>query len=91
MPVVVLSGYEAVKEGLINHSEDFANRPVTPFEEIIVKERGIVPSNGHTWKQQRKFAIVALRKLGLGKKGVEHQIEEEAHQLLQAFANAKGM
>ncbi|XP_048361668.1 cytochrome P450 2J5-like [Sphaerodactylus townsendi] len=90
IPVVVLSGYEAVKEALINRSEDFADRPVTPFLKIIGKEMGIVFSNGHTWKQQRKFAMVTMRKLGLGKKGTEHQIEEEAHQLLQAFANAKG-
>ncbi|XP_060098786.1 cytochrome P450 2J2-like [Heteronotia binoei] len=31
-----------------------------------------------------------MRKLGLGKKGIEYQIEEEAHQLAQAFADAKG-
>ncbi|XP_048361666.1 cytochrome P450 2J2-like [Sphaerodactylus townsendi] len=90
IPIVGLSGYEAVKEALINHSEGFADRPVTPFLKVIGKEMGIVLSNGPTWEQQRKFAIVALRKLGVGKKGVEHQIEEEAHQLLQTFANAKG-
>ncbi|XP_048361667.1 cytochrome P450 2J5-like [Sphaerodactylus townsendi] len=90
MPMVVLSGYEAVKEGLINHSEDFADRIATPFLKIMGKEMGIIFSNGHAWKQQRKFALVTLRKMGLGKKGMEHQIEEEAHQLLQTFANAKG-
>ncbi|KAL8188132.1 UNVERIFIED_CONTAM: hypothetical protein K2H54_062029 [Gekko kuhli] len=31
-----------------------------------------------------------MRKLGLGKKGTEHQIEEEAHQLVETFARAKG-
>ncbi|KAL8188130.1 UNVERIFIED_CONTAM: hypothetical protein K2H54_062005 [Gekko kuhli] len=31
-----------------------------------------------------------MRKLGLGKKGMEHQIEEEAHQLVETFARAKG-
>nr|XP_056705946.1 cytochrome P450 2J5-like [Euleptes europaea] len=90
MPIVVLSGYEAVKEGLINHSEDFADRPVTPFLKVAAKEQGIVFSNGHIWKQQRKFGMVTLRKLGLGKKGMEHQIEEEAHQLVETFARAKG-
>ncbi|KAL8188137.1 UNVERIFIED_CONTAM: hypothetical protein K2H54_062085 [Gekko kuhli] len=127
VPVVVLSGYEAVKEGLVNHSEDFANRPVTPFLKAIGKERGggrltggtedklgrflkmppllfpkqlpwqaktdqagILLSNGHIWKQQRKFGIATLRKLGLGKKHMEHQIEEEAHQLVETFARTKG-
>ncbi|XP_015272680.1 PREDICTED: cytochrome P450 2J2-like [Gekko japonicus] len=86
----VLSGYEAVKEGLINHEDDFADRPVTPFMKAIGKEQGIILSNGHTWKQQRKFGLATMRKLGLGKKGVEHQIEEEAHQLVETFARAKG-
>ncbi|KAL8188131.1 UNVERIFIED_CONTAM: hypothetical protein K2H54_062021 [Gekko kuhli] len=90
IPIVVLSGYEAVKEGLTNHSEDFADRPATPFLEAVGKKRGIVLSNGHTWKQQRKFGLATMRKLGLGKKGTEHQIEEEAHQLVETFAHAKG-
>ncbi|XP_015272673.1 PREDICTED: cytochrome P450 2J2-like [Gekko japonicus] len=90
IPIVVLSGYEAVKEGLISHSEEFADRPVTPMLKTVVKNRGIMLSNGHTWKQQRKFGIATMRKLGLGKKGMEHQIEEEAHQLVETFARAKG-
>ncbi|XP_060098716.1 cytochrome P450 2J2-like [Heteronotia binoei] len=89
-PIVVLSGYEAVKEGLINQSELFADRPATPFIEAIAKERGIIFSNGHTWKQQRKFGLASMRKLGLGKKGMEHQIQEEAHQLVEMFTLAKG-
>ncbi|XP_054839126.1 cytochrome P450 2C3-like isoform X2 [Eublepharis macularius] len=88
-PLVILSGFEAVKEGLIKHSEIFSGRPVTPFYKAIAKEKGIVFSNGHTWKQQRKFGLVTLRKLGLGKKGVENQIQEEAQQLVETFARAK--
>ncbi|XP_077204030.1 uncharacterized protein LOC143842760 [Paroedura picta] len=88
--VVVLSGYEAVTEGLVNHSEDFVDRPVTPFLKAVANERGIIFSNGHNWKQQRKFGLVTMRKLGLGKKGMQQQIEEEALQLAEIFAHAKG-
>ncbi|XP_042316821.1 cytochrome P450 2J4-like [Sceloporus undulatus] len=90
IPMVVLSGYQAVKEGLVDHSEDLADRPLTPFLEASLKGRGIMFSNGHTWKQQRRFGQVTMRKLGLGKKGMEHQIEEEAQQLVETFARAKG-
>nr|XP_056705949.1 cytochrome P450 2J2-like [Euleptes europaea] len=90
IPIVLLSGFQGVKEGLINHSEDFVDRPMTPFVKAMSKEKGIVFSNGHTWKQQRKFGIATMRKLGLGKKGVERQIQEEAHQLVDTFARAKG-
>ncbi|XP_077204308.1 cytochrome P450 2J2-like isoform X1 [Paroedura picta] len=90
IPVVVLFGYEAVKEGLINHSDDFDERVLTPFLKLFANGEGIIFSNGHTWKQQRKFGITTMRKLGLGKKGMEHQIEEEAHQLVETFAREKG-
>nr|XP_060622709.1 cytochrome P450 2J3-like [Anolis sagrei ordinatus] len=89
-PAVVLSGYEAVKEGMIDHLEDFAERPVSPFLQSVVKKRGIVFSNGHTWKQQRRFGVVTMRKLGLGKKGMEQQVEDEAHRLIECFAKTKG-
>ncbi|XP_054839575.1 cytochrome P450 2J2-like [Eublepharis macularius] len=90
--VVVLSGFEAVKEALINHSEDFAGRPETVLSQTIIKNMGagIIFTNGHTWKEQRKFGVVTMRKLGLGKKDLECQIKEEAHQLVETFARAKG-
>ncbi|XP_077203924.1 cytochrome P450 2J4-like [Paroedura picta] len=61
---------------------------MTPLLRAITKERGIVFSNGHTWKQQRKFGQVIMRKLGLGKK--EQQITEEAEQLVETFARLNG-
>ncbi|XP_060130285.1 cytochrome P450 2J1 [Zootoca vivipara] len=89
-PFIILSGFQAVKEVLIDHSEEFDDRPQTPFLMDIAKGKGIALSNGHTWRQQRRFGIVTMRKLGLGKKGMEHQIAEEAHQLVEVFARSKG-
>nr|XP_060623357.1 cytochrome P450 2C21-like [Anolis sagrei ordinatus] len=90
IPVVVLSGFQAVKEGLIDHSEDFSERPPTPFLATLSRGMGIAYSNGHTWKQQRRLSLVILRKLGVGKKNVEGQIEEESQQLVEYFAREKG-
>ncbi|XP_060130293.1 cytochrome P450 2J2-like isoform X1 [Zootoca vivipara] len=90
MPFVVLSGFRAMKEALIDHSEEFDERPETHFIRTMAKGKGIILSNGHTWRQQRRFGIVTMRKLGLGKKGMEHQIEEEARQLVEVFAHSKG-
>ncbi|XP_077785796.1 cytochrome P450 2D20-like isoform X2 [Podarcis muralis] len=90
LPIVVLSGFQVVKEALIDHSEELDERPETSFLRNMVKGKGIVLSNGHTWRQQRHFGVVTMRKLGLGKKGMEHQIAEEAHQLMDVFARSKG-
>ncbi|XP_062987901.1 cytochrome P450 2C15-like [Elgaria multicarinata webbii] len=89
-PVIAVFGFQAVKEVLINHAEVFSERPSSPFVKALGREKGIILSNSHTWKQQRQFAVVTLRKLGLGKKGMEHQIQEEAQQLVETFARAKG-
>ncbi|XP_062987866.1 cytochrome P450 2J5-like [Elgaria multicarinata webbii] len=89
-PVVILSGYQTVKEGLIKYSEEFSGRLVINFFKMALKRRGLVLSNGRTWKQHRRFSVVTMRKLGLGKKGMERQIEEEAHWLVETFARANG-
>ncbi|XP_054838714.1 cytochrome P450 2C26-like [Eublepharis macularius] len=89
-PLVILSGVKAMKEGLVKHSEMVSGRPMSPFYKAVTKEKGIIFSNGHIWKQQRKFGIVTLRKLGLGRSGVENQIQEEALQLVETFARTKG-
>ncbi|XP_008114467.2 cytochrome P450 2J4 [Anolis carolinensis] len=89
-PIVVLSGFQTVKEGLINHSEDLLDRPLTHFLIKAFKKKGIAFGNGQSWKQQRRFGIVTMRTLGLGKKGMEYEIEEEAHRLVEAFARTKG-
>lgn len=52
---------------------------------------GIIFSNGRTWKQQRRFGVMTLRHLGIGKKGLEYWVQEEAQHLLEHFASMKGM
>ncbi|XP_070609880.1 cytochrome P450 2J5-like [Erythrolamprus reginae] len=87
---IVVCGYQAMKEVLIDHSEAFVDRMVTPYLLTTIKGKGIAFSNGHTWKQQRRFGVVTMRKLGLGKKGKEAQIQEEAQDLVEFFAETKG-
>ncbi|ETE58141.1 Cytochrome protein [Ophiophagus hannah] len=86
---VILTGYKAVKEGLIDNSQAFVDRPPTPFLSVVTKNRGIAFSSGHVWMQQRRFGVVTMRKLGLGKKGLESQIQEEAQQLVEFFTSTK--
>ncbi|XP_007442968.1 cytochrome P450 2C31-like [Python bivittatus] len=90
IPVVVLTGFKAVRNGLIDHLEAMSGRPVFPFFKILGNEKGIMFSNGKTWKQQRQFGKAILQKLGQMKKGLEHHIEEEACQLVETFAHKKG-
>ncbi|XP_048362914.1 cytochrome P450 2C31-like [Sphaerodactylus townsendi] len=89
-PVVVLSGYEAVEDALVNNSDALSGRPLIPFFKLLGNEKGIMFSNGETWWQQRHFGRAILQKLVIETKDLSHQIGEEGRQLVETFANEKG-
>ncbi|KAM6940207.1 cytochrome P450 2U1 [Xenentodon cancila] len=73
--VVVLNGYEMVKDALSNHAEAFSDRPDAPVITIITKRKGIVfAPYGPVWQKQRKFCHATLRNFGLGKLSLEPSI-----------------
>ncbi|XP_039196466.1 cytochrome P450 2J5-like isoform X2 [Crotalus tigris] len=88
--LVVLSGFKTVKEGMASFPEEFSHRPEDAFMTALGNKRGIIFSNGHIWKQQRHIGLTSLRKLGLGKKSIEHQIQDTAQTLVESFRETKG-
>ncbi|OBS69148.1 hypothetical protein A6R68_02311, partial [Neotoma lepida] len=82
-PAVVLHGYEAVKEALIDHAEEFSGRGSFPMAERFNKGLGIVFSNGSRWKEIRRFSLTTLRNLGMGKRTIEDRVQEEAQCLVE--------
>ena len=46
--------------------------------------------DGPIWKERRRFGLGALRSFGMGKKSIEHSINEEARNLLDCFADQAG-
>ncbi|NXV07721.1 CP239 protein, partial [Cettia cetti] len=89
-PMVVLYGFQAVKNGLTNNSEDVSGRLQTYVFNKMADGKGILVSNGLIWKQQRHFGIGTLRKLGMGNKGMERGIQTEAHYLVEFFRDKEG-
>nr|XP_060640769.1 cytochrome P450 2C20-like [Anolis sagrei ordinatus] len=89
-PVVVLHGYEAIKEALVDQGNDFSDRPKLPLAEKARKGKGIIFSNGESWQQIRRFTLTTLRNFGMGKKSIEERIQEEARFLLEQFHGTKG-
>ncbi|XP_067319269.1 cytochrome P450 2C19-like [Anolis sagrei] len=88
-PVVVLHGYEAVKEALIDRADEFAARGRIPPMDKYFQGKGIIFNNGEGWKQLRRFALTTLRNFGMGKKSIEERIQEEAQYLLEQFRGTK--
>ncbi|KAK7805790.1 hypothetical protein U0070_024081, partial [Myodes glareolus] len=103
-PTVVLHGYEAIKEALISHGEEFSGRGKVPILQMILKDLakyacasssipislGIGFSNGETWKETRHFSLITLRKLGMGQRIIENRIQEEARFLVEELKKTNG-
>ncbi|XP_055078201.1 cytochrome P450 2D10-like [Periophthalmus magnuspinnatus] len=74
-PAVVLNGLQAIKEALVNKSEDFsATAP------------GVVLSDyGPGWREQRRFGLMTLRNFGLGKQSMENRILQEIDRIVRVL------
>ncbi|KAK3552973.1 hypothetical protein QTP86_029618, partial [Hemibagrus guttatus] len=88
--VVVLAGYQTVKQALVNYAEEFGNRHISPFFFDINKGHGILFSNGESWKEMRRFSLTTLRDFGMGKRGSEEIIIEETRYLRKVFEEFQG-
>ncbi|NXE37746.1 CP2J6 protein, partial [Ptilorrhoa leucosticta] len=89
-PAVVLQGFQAVKEGLTAHADDVAGRPTSRVFDILTHGNGVMFSNGHLWKQHRRFALATMRKMGVGKKDQDYRLQEEAARLVQYLQKTNG-
>ncbi|XP_063583520.1 cytochrome P450 2C19 isoform X4 [Pongo abelii] len=88
-PMVVLHGYEAVKEALIDRGEEFSGRGHFPLAERANRGFGIIFSNGKRWKEIRRFSLMTLRNFGMGKRSIEERVQEEAHCLVEELRKTK--
>ncbi|NXI51972.1 CP2CL protein, partial [Chloroceryle aenea] len=89
-PVVMLYGYDVVKEALVDRAEEFAARGKMPLGDRANNGLGIIFSNNKEWLQVRRFALTTLRNFGMGKRTIEERIQEETEHLLEEINKTKG-
>ncbi|XP_036591522.1 cytochrome P450 2C44-like [Trichosurus vulpecula] len=82
-PVVILHGYKALKEALIDQGDIFGDRGKIPIFDDNYKGHGITFGHGEKWKQIRRFSLMTLRNFGMGKRSIEESVQEEAQFLLE--------
>ncbi|XP_075717052.1 cytochrome P450 2K1-like [Rhinoderma darwinii] len=88
--VVVLCGYEAVKDALVNHADEFSGRPKVPIFHEIIKGHGVIFAYDDNWKVMRRFTLTTLRDFGMGREAIENKISEESDFLVKKFRSYKG-
>ncbi|XP_068106775.1 cytochrome P450 2G1-like [Hyperolius riggenbachi] len=90
-PVVVVTGYDAVREVYIDRADDFLARGDIFSFNAVYKNYGVALTGDlHRWKRLRQFSLVALRDLGMGKRKIEDRIQEEAQCLVDELKRANG-
>ncbi|XP_055347529.1 uncharacterized protein LOC129594764 [Paramacrobiotus metropolitanus] len=85
---VVLNNYENIKKMFC--LEEASARPRGTIADYIITSYGLVLCDGNLWKEHRRFAMSALRQLGMGKSWLQEQILDETDVLIRAFADTKG-
>ncbi|KAM5237220.1 cytochrome P450 2S1 [Ctenodactylus gundi] len=88
--VVVLVGHEAVQEALGGQAQEFSGRGALATLDQTFDGHGVFFANGERWKQLRKFTMMALRDLGMGKREGEELIQAEVQHLVEAFRGTAG-
>ncbi|XP_078621661.1 cytochrome P450 2U1-like [Branchiostoma floridae x Branchiostoma japonicum] len=92
--VVVLNGYAAVKDALVDRSELFASRPQNYLFDFVTSfGKGISSAQwGKAFKQKRRFASTILRILGVkeGMGSIEEKIREETDCLCNKVSQYEG-
>ncbi|XP_036447042.1 cytochrome P450 2B4-like [Colossoma macropomum] len=90
-PTIIVNNVQVAKEAFVQNGTVFSGRPLPPLQAWINKGYGIILANyGHSWRQQRRFALHTLRDFGLGKKTVEERVAEEAHYLIKEMLKQEG-
>ncbi|XP_062409312.1 cytochrome P450 2M1-like isoform X2 [Sardina pilchardus] len=89
-PVVILSGYQTLKDALVTQGEEFSGRAQYPFLMKATNGYGVLVSSGHRWRELRRFSITTLKNFGMGRRSVEERVQEEARSLVKAFDELNG-
>ncbi|KAI7812058.1 cytochrome P450 [Triplophysa rosa] len=90
-PTVVLTGFEVMKEALVNKAVEFAGRPQDLMVNHVTEGASVILSDyGPDWKEHRRFALMTLRNFGLGKQSMEERILGEITHIVDKLEKAVG-
>ncbi|CAG5119423.1 unnamed protein product, partial [Candidula unifasciata] len=72
--VVVLNGYDLLKEALVTNEDAFNDRPFVLLDGVI----GLAFANGDLWKEQKAITMTIFRNLGVHTQVMSERISEIA-------------
>ncbi|XP_014678200.1 PREDICTED: cytochrome P450 2J3-like isoform X1 [Priapulus caudatus] len=91
LPVIIVSGYDAVYEAFATREHDFMERPHLTIPRKLFGYDGLIfGAYGERWKNTRKFTMTALRDFGVGKATLEERIIAELEAVTEELDLTKG-
>jgi cytochrome P450 len=88
---VFLQDYNSVHKALSEQGDVFSGRPEDmPGKLVPGDENGVSITEGHTWREHRRFSLSAMRDFGAGKSAMEPRILDEVSNFLDRVASQKG-
>lgn len=88
--MVILSGYDTIKEGFVKNADSFSGRPFMYYDWVMNFQNQGLTFNEIGWKEQRSIAITILRNMGMGKNTLAEKIDEEVDIYLETLATMIG-
>ncbi|XP_059161820.1 cytochrome P450 2C3-like [Physella acuta] len=89
--LVIISGYDLIKELFLKRAGEFSDRPKLAFDQVNpLPEKGITFSKGKSWKEHRTVALHILRDFGMGKNILAGRIQEEVTHFLDLLSESCG-
>ncbi|KAL7862814.1 hypothetical protein SRHO_G00117980 [Serrasalmus rhombeus] len=80
-----------MKEALVKKAADFSGRPQNLLLSHAAEGKGVsFVDNGPAWKEHRRFAIMTLKKFGMGKQSMEDRILGETEHLVKRLEKSAG-
>ncbi|XP_043755165.1 cytochrome P450 2B4-like isoform X2 [Cervus elaphus] len=89
-PAVILWGYEAMREALVDQAEAFSGRGHIAILDPVFQGTGVVFANGKSWKVLRQFSVTTMKDFGMGKRTIEERIKKEAQCLVEELRKSQG-
>ncbi|XP_077990972.1 cytochrome P450 2C20-like [Glandiceps talaboti] len=84
--VVVLNGYDAIREAFVGQGHKFSGRPDLAAQDVLTKALTF-SDYGKRWHDQRQFMLKTLRAFGVGKRNVEEIVHTELNHLTEFLEN----
>ncbi|KAM3609398.1 uncharacterized protein V6R79_014182 [Siganus canaliculatus] len=90
-PAVVINGVKVMREALVTRAAEFAGRPKDMFINDATQRKGMILADyGSIWKDHRRFSLMTLRHLGLGKNTMEERIHGEIQYIIKTLEEGIG-